>query len=570
MDNYYIFANNLLEIILNERKTVLSSLKTILSILIKQNAETKLFQENQNMKTYISKVKHIIPIYLVVSLLTVVGLLLFRWLFAIQFEIIDIKEEFWHFWFPLALPWIPILIWLKPRFKALNFKGDTDRADRFYTFISGLALVVCLIVSQEYLTTSTAKMEQLQYPGEITAKPKARFYKINRYKIEKKYISYFTNISTSGRYNQYLDFSIYFVFPVDAENVKSDTVVYSTDCKLWFGTIFKKEISNRISNEEKEVIFNEFFKECSDAAHKYNQQNINYFERLPTSKDRSSFLEAIHRVAEDQDDDQLIILRSASEPYSQINGHKLAWIFGSFGIGLSILLFSLIFTGYSSEERKRFLSGKKSKENELTDILKYLIPQGDHFATSLIIDLNLLVFILMLFAGVDIISPNGKELFKWGANLRPATAGGEWWRLFTSMFVHSGIIHLFSNISGLVLAGIFIEPIFGRKKYFIIYIISGLFGSLASIIWHEASISVGASGAIFGLYGSILGLLITNAILKTGKKYILSMIGLFVGINLLWGLTGGIDNAAHIGGLVSGAITGLIIYNIQVVLEKLS
>jgi rhomboid protease GluP len=63
-----------------------------------------------------------------------------------------------------------------------------------------------------------------------------------------------------------------------------------------------------------------------------------------------------------------------------------------------------------------------------------------------------------------------------------------------------------------------------------------------------------------GLYGAILGLLMTNAIPKEGKKGIFGMIGIYVGINLLWGLAGGIDNAAHIGGLLSGALFGLVLY----------
>lgn len=521
------------------------------------------------MKTYIAKVKHIIPTYLIISLSTMAGLLLFRWLFTIQFEIIDIKEDIWNFWIPALLPWIPILIWLEPRFKDLTSKDDTDRSSTIFTFVSGVTLAACLIISQEYLTTATGKLELLQYPSEITVKPKARFYKINRYKIEKDFISYYTDIQLSGKYNKHLDISIYFVFPIDTDNVKSDTVVYSTNCRLWYGTIFKKQISNRISSKKKDSLYYEFFKECSETAQKYRLNNIDHFERIPSSKNRSSFLEAINKVTVNQKEDQIIVLKGISEPYDQRNGNKFAWIFGSFGIGLSILLFLLIFTGFDNKEKVRLLCGKKSKNSELTEILKYLIPRDEHFITSIIIDLNLIVFILMVLAGVDIMSPNGKELLQWGANLRSATTDGEWWRLFTSMFVHGGLIHLSCNIYGLVLAGLFVEPIFGRKNYLIIYIISGLLGSIASILWYNATISVGASGAIFGLYGAILGLLLTNAIPKTGKKLILSLIGFFVVINLLMGLTGGVDNAAHIGGLVSGTIIGLILYKIKNAIEEL-
>ena len=124
-------------------------------------------------------------------------------------------------------------------------------------------------------------------------------------------------------------------------------------------------------------------------------------------------------------------------------------------------------------------------------------------------------------------------------------------------------MHLILNIYGLVLAAIFVEPILGRKKYAILYIVSGLCGSLASIWWYSNTVSVGASGAIFGLYGAILGLLLTDAFPKGGKKGMFIMIGIYVGINLLFGLTGGIDNAAHIGGLLSGGLLGIILYKLD-------
>ena len=131
------------------------------------------------------------------------------------------------------------------------------------------------------------------------------------------------------------------------------------------------------------------------------------------------------------------------------------------------------------------------------------------------------------------------------------------------MFVHGGIMHLFLNIYGLVIAAIFVEPIFKRVKYFLLYFISGICGSLASIFWYENTVSVGASGAIFGLYGAILGLLLTSAYPPNEKKGILLFVGPYIGINLLYGMLGGIDNAAHIGGLVSGAIFGVILFTLN-------
>ena len=192
-----------------------------------------------------------------------------------------------------------------------------------------------------------------------------------------------------------------------------------------------------------------------------------------------------------------------------------------------------------------------------------MIPKDNHFATSLIINLNILVFLAMLFSGIHPFYPSGYELLEWGANRRFETTNGEWWRLFTSIFVHSGITHLIVNISGLVIAAVLIEPKLGRTNYFILYLLSGVFGSLTSTYWYANTISVGASGAIFGLFGAILSLALTNSFHPIEKKGILILIGTYTGIALLCGLMGSIDNAAHIGGFISGMFISLIIHKLN-------
>lgn len=512
------------------------------------------------METYIKKLQHILPTFLAVTFGTVFGLGFIRWLFCLQFSIIDIKEEIWVLWLPLIFPWIPITLWLRQRFRILTVKkGDTDKARFFFQIISWGVMTAMLFVSQAYLTTATGKLKELSTISDIDKTEKARYYKLTDFAVAPYFGGSYTDFRTSGKYNQYLNFDIYFVTPI----LKDTTETITKIPKYWYGVKFKEQISNKINNEEKEKKYEAFYNECIDKMNNYDFHSLDHFERKPNSDDRQNFLKAIEARTKQAADNNFIVLEPIAEKYEDRNGNKFAWIFGSFGIGLAVLLFSLIWPGYSETERKRFLSGKKPKQDDLVDMLNYLVPKGNHFATSIILDLNIIVFLLMIFSGIHFISPNGMELLQWGANRRLETTNGEWWRLFTSMFLHGGIMHLFLNIYGLVIAAIFVEPLLGRQKYFILYILSGLCGSLASIWWYPNTISVGASGAIFGLYGAILGLLLTNAFPKEGKKGIFMMIGIYVGINLLWGLTGGIDNAAHIGGLLSGALIGIILYKLD-------
>ncbi|MEM9338426.1 MAG: rhomboid family intramembrane serine protease [Bacteroidota bacterium] len=502
------------------------------------------------MRNYSIKFKYIAPTFIYVAFGTTSITLLFRWVFTINSEMLPIKEDIFNIWLPLILPWIPITIWLRPKLRILKFK-DPDRLSMLYQMIAWGTMVAMMIVSNSYLKTATGKLAELDSIEQKTDLD-ARFLKLQNIELNRKLGSAHTEFRASGKYNQHLNFDSYFVYPFAARDLDGKH-------RYWYGVKIEEQISNRIEPEEKERKYQAFFQQAVKDFEAYEFSEPDYFEVLPHSDDREGFLNAVKRQ-EQFASTKPVIIEPKEGRYLSRNGKKFEWIFGSFGIGFSVFLFALVFPKYHETEHKRQLKGIKPKSDDLIDMLKFLIPKKEHFVTSIILDLNILVFMVMVISGVHIISPNGIELLEWGANRRTETTNGDWWRLVSSMFLHGGIMHLLLNVYGLVVAALFVEPIFGRIKYFILYFMSGICGSLASIYWYENTVSVGASGAIFGLYGSILGLLLTNAFPKDGKKGILMFIGPYVGINLLFGLTGGIDNAAHIGGLVSGAILGIVLY----------
>jgi rhomboid protease GluP len=193
-------------------------------------------------------------------------------------------------------------------------------------------------------------------------------------------------------------------------------------------------------------------------------------------------------------------------------------------------------------------------------ILSLLIPVKGYYITPLIIDINILIFLLMVISGVNVILPNSENLLSWGANFRPLTLAGQPWRLLTNCFLHIGIFHLLFNMYALLYIGILLEPRLGSWRFGITYVITGIIASVTSLYMHEMTISAGASGAIFGMYGVFLAMLTTNLIEKSIRKALLGSIVIFVGYNILNGLNGNIDNAAHIGGLVSGILIGYSFY----------
>lgn len=182
------------------------------------------------------------------------------------------------------------------------------------------------------------------------------------------------------------------------------------------------------------------------------------------------------------------------------------------------------------------------------------------FVTPALIAVNVAVFVIMVASGVSLFDPTAPVLVQWGANFGPRTTGGEWWRLLTCTFLHIGLIHLALNMWVLWDIGNVVERLVGNVGFFILYVFSGLAGSLASMWWAPAIVSAGASGAIFGVWGAFLGfLLLRRDSIPLEALQPLRNSGIaFVGYNFVFGLMiPNIDMAGHIGGLVFGFAAGL-------------
>lgn len=180
--------------------------------------------------------------------------------------------------------------------------------------------------------------------------------------------------------------------------------------------------------------------------------------------------------------------------------------------------------------------------------------------TNALILANVAVFVGMLFAGAEWgIGRNDIQL-AWGANFGPATTDGQWWRLGSAMFLHFGILHLAVNMAALWDGGRLVERIFGRVRFLAIYLLAGLAGNLLSLVTHgTAVVSGGASGAVFGVYGALLAAIWQEREILRGSEFRWLLWGgfAFTGANLAFGLLmPGIDNGAHVGGLIAGAIAG--------------
>lgn len=187
--------------------------------------------------------------------------------------------------------------------------------------------------------------------------------------------------------------------------------------------------------------------------------------------------------------------------------------------------------------------------------------QPQAVCTTGLIVINVLVFFLLSLRGD---TESGYFMLQYGAMYEPlVTDGHEYYRLITSPFLHFGIQHLLNNMVMLGALGYQLENEIGRIKFLLIYFISGIGGNLCSLYWNvshgEQIISAGASGAIFGLMGALLYIVAVNR----GRLGRLSGRGMLimVALSLYFGLTSsGVDNSAHVGGLICGILITVLLY----------
>lgn len=181
--------------------------------------------------------------------------------------------------------------------------------------------------------------------------------------------------------------------------------------------------------------------------------------------------------------------------------------------------------------------------------------------TLSLVFLNVLIYVAMGLGGVSWTEPSIEHAIRWGADFGPFTLNGQWWRLFTSTFVHFGIIHIAFNMWCLWDLGRALELYMGRRAFAVTYLLSGLMASLTSVAWNPWRVSAGASGAIFGVAGAFVSYLYLKKtpIDRGVARQKLKSLAIFIGYNLLRGAGGGVDNSAHMGGLVAGLILGAVV-----------
>lgn len=209
-------------------------------------------------------------------------------------------------------------------------------------------------------------------------------------------------------------------------------------------------------------------------------------------------------------------------------------------------------------------------EEELLKIISYYLNKGNIIQdekkvkeekptlTYILVGLNVIMYLITAFLSGNIIDSNTGVLVFLGAKVNSLIDKGQYYRLITAAFLHGGLMHIGFNMYALTALGPLVEKVFGKVKYLIIYFVAAISSSYLSYIF-SSSISIGASGAIFGLLGASLVFAVKTQD-KVGREFINNIMSVIV-VNLIIGFSmANVDNFGHIGGLIGGFLISLILY----------
>lgn len=480
---------------------------------------------------------------------------LLHWLLVAR-GFVPLDEAVAQFWLPGAVSWVLVIIFVQPGLRLM--KDDKKGNLSFFYHVAAVAVVaVPSMIAQGYVAAASGGMTHLSELNEIGSAAATKYYSVDSLCVDSAGAIFHPAVHVTGKNRTTLEFDVYALMPICHQR---DTG--SSAPRVWITGKFHESHRASLPRSEQETKLAEFVRRSSASFRRRDTNAFLYFARLGYNSDRKGFEAALRSSGFDVDASSAIVLVPHTDRYQDRTGNSLQWTFISFGAATVVWLIAVLLRPLDKGRWRRRLREGAKKHDHAGTMLALLIPTRQSYGLALLLDINILVFVAMVMGGLGFLSFDSDDLLRWGANYRPALHDAGLLRLISSQFVHAGAMHLAGNLYGLVIAGLLLVPITGNAGLLCCYLIAGLGGSIASAYMKAATVSVGASGAIFGLFGILLVLaLLRDQRIAPMRQFMLLNCGFFVAINLLNGaFSHGIDNAAHVGGLAVGTILGVVLY----------
>lgn len=456
-------------------------------------------------------------------------------------------SELVRFFLPLAAPWIPILVWLRPRIKCLRWYREASTG----YMLAWMAIVGPAICAQFWVEATAGKLTVASRPEQIDLTHTTRFYAFEELAVDKDAARSVVHTNTSGKHSEYWTIIIDIAAPL-AKGKRNEPA------NVWLGARYETSMRSALTPDEKRQRITQFTRNVTA---RFNADDFRraYFSVCSDRKQRHALLEAMSYSPRSTEADAVTFLCPHNTPFAQRGEGALKWtiilFLGGSMLWCAIISFLRIDTAnYRRWKTPDHAENRKARRWELD----FILPTKDYLATPLLAGAILVVWACMAWAGDGLFAADAKALLGWGAVYGSLVMEGAYWRLLTGMFVHANLVHLMNNLVGLVCAGAFVEKRFGHTWLLATFLLGGLGGSLWSIHWNSDRVSVGASGAIFGIVGfAVVMILALRKRFASERRALLLVAAGYLGFNLLIGLLPHVDLAAHVGGTLAGAMIGI-------------
>ena len=473
-----------------------------------------------------------------------------RWYLERDALAVPFTRELLDIWFPVAISLFAVWGLLWKRIKRLQFNGHETNKRVGLAAIAFVAIAGPMLLSQGPMEASFVRQLDTIETEELLEN-RSRYLKFEAALSDPTKSGWSSDVSPPERSSRKIRVEMYCVSPLLLTHQSGDNV-----SKVWIGKRFRGALDSTLPSEEIDREYRTFLDASWNKFMTLSMNRILAWRRVVYQEEREFYLDAVGMATRTIPSKDMIILEGLMKgeaPEFEPSDVK-ASAFALLG-ALLAFTFCLVPTGvrigYRSESEPA-----KVRSDANPSLIRFFIPKKDNVVQAILLNSMILIFLLMVIDGVSLTRPTVPDLMEWGANRRPETTGGQWWRLLTSVFLHGGILHLALNCYGFLFGSSYVQWVYGQRKYATIFFVSGICASLASILWYENSASVGASGAIFGLFGAHTAMLMQKLLPDHVRKPMLSNMAFYLGINLVWGMQGGIDNAAHGGGYLSGFLLG--------------
>lgn len=510
-----------------------------------------------------------LKIFSVPMLLTSLSYLVFVsltcWILEIKLQLLKFNAFFIDFGAIVLAFGFVLLVFRRKIAKFDLQKGKSDFSVFFYLVAIAL-LATPAVSSMHYLRSELGGMTHVAQVAGIDLANPTHYYTIDSVTFVKERINAKWDSEVTGKNNNQLTVHGDFVVPMEYSN---DTT--KKNYSIWCGLSYVESFSLKISKNELDACITNYSIDKAAEFKKISDKLPKYYRLLMPSDFRSDGLQQ-SVIQSKYAGDKFLVLVPEYGDFESRSVFPLGIMIASF-LGLSLLWNILILlpsfkNPQPIETASRELSPEQTAAASNSIKASLLIPGKLFKTTPIILYANVFVFLAMVFSGLGFFQFDSISLYKWGANFAPSVADGEVWRLFTSMFLHGGFLHILFNAYGLLMVGFLLEPVIGAKRFAICYVICGLAGSFASGVLNDNIVSVGASGAIFGMFGVLLALSFTKVFLKEQRKSMMWSTIVFIVMNIVNGAKNpAIDNACHIGGLLTGFALGFIVYS-RIIHEK--